>query len=85
MPKKTVLFMSGSSQVGSSNWRMVGAAAALADGDMADVGAGTTEFAPLLATGSQTGLIHHFVEHDRPADALASIAASFSYLQALRF
>ena len=36
MPKKTVLFMSGSSQVGSSNWRMVGAAAALADRDMAD-------------------------------------------------
>ena len=42
MPKKTVLFMSGSSQVGSSNWRMVGAAAALADGDMADAFAAVT-------------------------------------------
>ncbi|QJR17646.1 NADPH-dependent FMN reductase [Pelagibacterium halotolerans] len=36
MSKKTVLFVSGSSQVGSSIWRMVGAAAALAEREMSD-------------------------------------------------
>lgn len=36
MRKNTVLFMSGSSQVGSLNWRMVGAAASLAASEMRD-------------------------------------------------
>ena len=42
--------------------------------------AGTLDFASLLA---QPGIQHHFVEHDRPADAMASIRASYAYLSGL--
>ncbi|MEX0893439.1 MAG: sugar phosphate isomerase/epimerase [Gemmatimonadota bacterium] len=50
------------------------------DHGMVDVGAGTLDFAALLA---QPGIQHHFVEHDRPTDAMASIRASYAYLSGL--
>ena len=54
-----------------------------ADGQMTDVGAGTLPFAELFAAGS--GLRHYFVEHDRPQDSLASVAASYAAVSTLRF
>lgn len=43
---------------------------------MRDVGAGTIDFKTLLADGRKHGLKHWFIEHDQPADPLASIRAS---------
>ncbi len=56
-----------------------------ADGRMVDVGAGEIDFAAIFARSEQAGLEHYFVEHDQPADPLASIAASYDHLEALRF
>ncbi len=55
------------------------------DGQMVDVGAGRIDFAAIFARAEQAGLKHFFVEHDNPADPLASIAASHAHLEALRF
>ncbi len=54
-----------------------------ADGRMADVGAGTIDWLGLFARSDEAGLVHYFVEHDQPGDALASIEASYRYLSAL--
>lgn len=43
---------------------------------MLDVGAGTIDFKTLLKKGRAYGLKHWFIEHDQPADPLASIRAS---------
>lgn len=56
-----------------------------ADERMVDVGAGRIDFAAIFGRAEQAGLEHFFVEHDQPADPLASIRASHDYLQALRF
>ncbi len=56
-----------------------------ADGSMADVGAGTIDFAGLFALSDQAGIRHYFVEHDNPGDPFASVTASFQYLRALEF
>lgn len=56
-----------------------------ADGRMADVGAGAIDFAEIFAHSAEAGLEYYFVEHDEPADPLASLAASYRYLQALRY
>src|SRR6267378_4123091 len=52
---------------------------------MADVGAGTIDFKRIFAQRDQAGIRHFFVEHDQPADALASIRASCEYLKRLEF
>jgi len=58
----------------------------MAEGEsMADVGAGRIDFATIFARGEQAGLRYFFVEHDNPPDPLASIEASFKYLEKLRF
>lgn len=54
-------------------------------GAMADVGAGRIDFRALLAAGGAAGLRHVYVEHDHPADPLASVRASYRYLAALDF
>ena len=51
---------------------------------MVDVGAGTIDWVAILAADRAT-LEHAFVEHDEPADALASARASYSYLSRLRY
>jgi sugar phosphate isomerase/epimerase len=55
------------------------------DGGMADVGAGTIDFAAIFARSEQAGLKHYFVEHDKPKDPIASITASHDYLAALTY
>lgn len=56
-----------------------------ADQDMVEVGAGQLDFASIFARSEQAGLEYYFVEHDEPADPLASIEASFDHLAALKF
>ena len=52
-------------------------------GEMVDVGEGVIDFSSMFAAGS--GLRHYFVEHDKPADALASIISSIQALKRIRF
>ena len=52
-------------------------------GDMADVGAGVIDFRRILGRAEELGLLHQFVEHDFPADAIESVRASFAGLQRL--
>jgi sugar phosphate isomerase/epimerase len=51
-------------------------ASAAPERTMLNVGAGTIDFKTLLAKGRALGLKHWFIEHDQPADPLASIRAS---------
>ncbi len=53
--------------------------------DMVEVGKGTIDFRSILAEGMKAGVQHVFVEHDQPADPLASIATSYQYLSTLEF
>ena len=52
---------------------------------MVDVGAGSIDFARILPRGIASGVRHVFVEHDQPADPMASIAASYRHLASLSF
>jgi len=53
------------------------------DNKMVDVGAGTIDFKKIFAAAR--GIQHYFVEHDSPADGIASATASYKYLSALEF
>jgi sugar phosphate isomerase/epimerase len=55
------------------------------DRSWADVGSGSIDFASIFARSEQAGLRYYFVEHDEPADPLASIAASLDHLESLKF
>jgi sugar phosphate isomerase/epimerase len=50
---------------------------------MLDVGAGTIDWRAVLNVGTRQGVRHVFVEHDQPADPMASIRASIGYLAKL--
>lgn len=50
---------------------------------LTEVGPGVVDFARLLADPASAGVRHCFVEHDRPAAALASLEASLRYLRSL--
>lgn len=52
---------------------------------MEDVGKGTIKWGEIFAQQKEAGIKHYFVEHDSPADPIASITASYQYLRALRF
>jgi len=52
---------------------------------MVAVGSGTIDFATIFGASGQAGLKHYFVEHDNPDDPIASISASFKYLQNLSY
>jgi sugar phosphate isomerase/epimerase len=54
-----------------------------ASGAMVDVGAGRLPFATWFAQAAQAGIRHYFVEHDNPADPMASIQASYRHLERL--
>ena len=56
-----------------------------AAGAMVDVGAGQIPFAKYFAQSKKAGIRNYYVEHDEPADPMASIAASYRYLSALKF
>ncbi|MEZ4702743.1 MAG: sugar phosphate isomerase/epimerase [Rhodothermales bacterium] len=51
-----------------------------AAGELADVGQGRIDFAPIFAKAQTAGLKHYVVEHDRPSDPIASIRNSYNYL-----
>jgi len=44
------------------------------------VGAGTIDYKRIFAAASTAGMKHFYIEHDFPADAMASITASYEYL-----
>jgi sugar phosphate isomerase/epimerase len=48
-----------------------------------DVGKGSIDWKKVLGAAKKHGTIHHVVEHDSPADPVASIRRSFAYLNAL--
>ena len=52
---------------------------------MTDVGRGSIDWKRVFAHARDAGIEHYFVEHDQPADPLASIRASYDYLRALEF
>lgn len=56
-----------------------------ASGAMVDVGAGQMPFAEYFARSEQAGIRHYFVEHDSPADPMASITASYRHLSTLKY
>lgn len=53
--------------------------------EMTEPGSGVIDWKHIFAHADQAGIQHFFVEHDAPADAFASLAASYKYLAALRF
>jgi len=53
------------------------------DHRMVDVGAGIIPWPTVLGARTQAGIRHYFVEHDEPADALASVRRSYEYLRRL--
>jgi hypothetical protein len=44
---------------------------------------GSIDWKKVLGAAKKHGTIHYVVEHDSPADPIASIRNSFSYLNAL--
>jgi sugar phosphate isomerase/epimerase len=52
---------------------------------MVDVGKGTIDFARIFARREQAGIRHAFVEHDDPADPLATLRTSYQHLAQLRW
>ncbi len=54
-----------------------------ATGDMVDVGAGVIDFRTVLARAGEQGLLHQYVEHDQPGDAIESVRASYQALAAV--
>jgi sugar phosphate isomerase/epimerase len=55
------------------------------NGEMVDVGHGTINFAAIFSHQQRAGFEHFFVEHDRPADGLVSVARSIDSLSKLRY
>jgi sugar phosphate isomerase/epimerase len=52
---------------------------------MMDVGRGTIDWAEIFRHRKEAGIKYFFVEHDQPADPMASIKNSFDYLKKLEF
>jgi len=52
---------------------------------MTEVGSGSIDWKRIFAHSGKAGIEHYFVEHDYPKDQFASIAASYKYLETLRF
>jgi sugar phosphate isomerase/epimerase len=53
--------------------------------DMTSVGGGIIDWKRIFAKSETAGIKHYIVEHDKPADPLASIKASYEYLRQLRW
>jgi sugar phosphate isomerase/epimerase len=54
-----------------------------AAGDMVDVGDGVIDFVRFIPEAERQGLLHAFVEHDQPGDAVDSVRRSLRYLSGL--
>jgi sugar phosphate isomerase/epimerase len=52
---------------------------------MVDVGSGTIDFPAIFAQSDKAGIKHNFVEHDQPADPIATIRNSYNYLHGMKF
>ena len=50
-----------------------------------DVGSGKIDFRTIFAQSDKAGIKHYFVEHDQPANPIATITNSANYLHALTF
>jgi sugar phosphate isomerase/epimerase len=55
------------------------------DNKIVDVGKGTIDFKKIFDQSDKAGIKHYFVEHDQPADPIATIRDSYNYLHALRY
>jgi len=55
------------------------------DNRMVEVGKGKIDFRSIFAQSGKAGVKHYFVEHDQPADPIASIRSSYNYLHTLTF
>jgi sugar phosphate isomerase/epimerase len=55
------------------------------DNKMVDVGSGTIDFRSIFAQSAKAGIKHYFVEHDQPADPIATIRNSYRYLHNVTF
>ena len=55
------------------------------DNKMVDVGQGTINFRQIFAQSEKAGTEHYFVEHDQPADPIATITNSYNYLHNLTY
>jgi sugar phosphate isomerase/epimerase len=53
--------------------------------DLTEVGSGIIDWKKLFAQSEKAGIKYYIVEHDHPKDSFASIAASYQYLEKLRF
>ena len=62
-------------------------ATAAPDRAMVDVGSGTIDFRGIFAHDADHGanITYYFVEHDQPADPIASITKSYDYLSKLEY
>jgi sugar phosphate isomerase/epimerase len=60
-------------------------ASAAPESAMRDVGAGVIDWPTIFAARKKAGIEHVFVEHDQPADPVASITASYNFLHNLSF
>ncbi|GHC74555.1 sugar phosphate isomerase/epimerase family protein [Streptomyces flavofungini] len=56
-----------------------------ADGDFADVGSGTLDFAAMFDHARRGGVRQWLVEHDNPTDPFATARNSYRYLAGLRY
>lgn len=56
-----------------------------AKADITEVGSGAIDWKRILSYSEVAGIRHYIVEHDSPAKPFDSIAASYAYLQGLRF
>jgi sugar phosphate isomerase/epimerase len=54
------------------------------DNKMVDVGQGTIDWRTIFAQSDKAGIKHYIVEHDQPADPVATIRNSYNYLHSLR-
>lgn len=52
---------------------------------MTEVGSGSIDFRRIFAEGDKGGLRHYFIEHDNPADPIASIRTSYNHLSTLEY
>jgi sugar phosphate isomerase/epimerase len=55
------------------------------DNKMVDVGQGKIDFRQIFAQSDRAGIKHYFVEHDQPADPIATITNSYNFLHRLTF
>lgn len=55
------------------------------DHKIVDPGKGIIDFRAIFAQSDKAGVRHYFVEHDQPADPLATIRDSYNYLRSLTF